>query len=156
MNLASRFESLKRENQSLLIQVPFFLLLLDYKQFFKCKGKPVIAHPVAETEKPTCKATWGNRHQSESSHDRRFEDKGTDSESKRKPSFQLEGNDCKEDKTSSDNNSRNIECTREKIDILNQTEDAVDSMTSSNWQSFQSNCFLDESRCSSHWWELLS
>lgn len=98
----------------------------------------------------------GNRHQSESSHDGRFEDKGTDSESKRKPSFQLEGNDRKEDKTSSDNNSRNIECTREKIDILNQTEDAVDSMTSSDWQSFQSNCFLDESRCSSQWWELLS
>jgi homeobox-leucine zipper protein len=42
--LASRFESLKRENQSLLIHVPFFWLL-DYKQFFKCKGKPVIAHP---------------------------------------------------------------------------------------------------------------
>jgi hypothetical protein len=39
---------------------------------------------------------------------------------------------------------------------LNQTEDAVDSMTSSDWQSFQSNCFLDESRCSSQWWELLS
>lgn len=98
----------------------------------------------------------GNRHQSESSHDGRFEDKGTDSESKRKPSFQLEGNDRKEDKTSSDNNSRNIECTREKIDILNQTEDAVDSMTSSDWQSFQSNCFLEELRCSSQWWELLS
>ncbi|KAG6781231.1 hypothetical protein POTOM_014122 [Populus tomentosa] len=129
--LASRFESLKRENQSLLTQ--------------KLKNQRVKQHGNSNF-----------RHQSESSHDGRFEDKGTDSESKRKPSFQLEGNDRKEEKTSSDNNSRNIECMWENIDILNQTGDAVDSMTSSDWQSFQSNCFLDELRCSSQWWELLS
>ncbi|KAJ6933853.1 hypothetical protein NC651_009054 [Populus alba x Populus x berolinensis] len=131
--LASIFESLKRENQSLLTQLQ------------KPKNQRVKQHGNSNF-----------RHQSESGHDGRFEDKGTDSESKRKPSFQLEGNDSKEEKTSSDNNSRNIECTREKIDILNQTEDAVDSKTSSDWQSFQSNCFLDESRCSLQWWELLS
>ncbi|CAK7335827.1 unnamed protein product [Dovyalis caffra] len=131
--LASSFESLKRENQSLLIQLQ------------KLKKGHVKQH--------------GSRNcgsQPESCHDGRFENKDTDSESKEKPSFQSKGNDNKENKPSSDHNSSNIASKREEIDILNQTEHADDSTSSSDWHCFQSNCFVDKSSCSSEWWELWS
>ena len=55
---------------------------------------------------------------------------------------------------SSDNDSRNVEGTDEDRVVLEVMETTDGSLTSSEkWSSFESNCFLDESSCSSNWWE---
>ncbi|KAB5573400.1 hypothetical protein DKX38_000594 [Salix brachista] len=107
--LASSFESLKRERQSLIIQLQ------------KLKNRPVKQHGSRN-----CGSQLG------SSRDGRFENKDTDSESREKPSSQLDGNGREENRPSSDTNSRNTVNTMEEIDILNQTDN------SSQWWEFWS------------------
>ncbi|XP_011026784.1 PREDICTED: homeobox-leucine zipper protein ATHB-12-like [Populus euphratica] len=91
--LASSFESLKREKQSLIIQLQ------------KLKNR--------QHGSRNCENQLG------SSRGGRFENKDTGSESKDKPSSPLDGNENEENRPSSDNNSVNM---REEIDILNHTE----------------------------------
>ncbi|KAJ6307904.1 hypothetical protein OIU76_017648 [Salix suchowensis] len=107
--LASSFESLKRERQSLIIQLQ------------KLKNRPVKQHGSRN-----CGSQLG------SSRDGRFENTDTDSESKEKPSSQLDGNGREENRPWSDTNSRNTVNTMEEIDILNQTG------SSSQWWEFLS------------------
>ncbi|KAI5601174.1 hypothetical protein POPTR_001G083700v4 [Populus trichocarpa] len=110
--LASSFESLKREKQSLIIQL------------HKLKNRHVKQHGSRNC---------GN--QLRSSRDGRFENKDTGSESKEKPSSPLDGNENEENRPSSDNNGRNTVNMREEIDILNHTEQTDNS---SQWWEFWS------------------
>lgn len=110
--LASSFESLKREKQSLIIQLQ------------KLKNRNVKQHGSRNC---------GN--QLRSSRDGRFENKDTGSESKEKPSSPLDGNENEENRPSSDNNRRNTVNMREEIDILNHTEQTDNS---SQWWEFWS------------------
>lgn len=110
--LASSFESLKREKQSLIIQL------------HKLNNRHVKQHGSRNC---------GN--QLRSSRDGRFENKDTGSESKEKPSSPLDGNENEENRPSSDNNSRNTVNMREEIDILNHTEQTDNS---SQWWEFWS------------------
>lgn len=110
--LASSFESLKREKQSLIIQLQ------------KLKNMHVKQHGSR-----SCGNHLG------SSRDGRFENKDSGSESKEKPSSPLDGNDNEENRPSSDNNSRNTVNMREEIDILNHSEQTDNS---SQWWEFWS------------------
>lgn len=110
--LASSFESLKREKQSLIIQLQ------------KLKNRHVKQHGSRNC---------GN--QLRGSRDGRFENKDTGSESKEKPSSPLDGNENEENRPSSDNNRRNTVNMREEIDILNHTEQTDNS---SQWWEFWS------------------
>ncbi|KDP25205.1 hypothetical protein JCGZ_20361 [Jatropha curcas] len=147
--LASRLESLKRENQSLLIQLK--------------KLKNVQAR---QQENKIC-----GLEQTESCKEQRPENRGPSSDSKEKLGQLFAGCSCKEETISSkeetrsskeetlssNQDSRNIGCSREGTKILNHLTESKDgSMTSSDWHRFASNYLLDESTCSSQWWEFLS
>ncbi|GMJ06299.1 ARABIDOPSIS THALIANA HOMEOBOX 7, homeobox 7 [Hibiscus trionum] len=68
-----------------------------------------------------------------------------------KAALLFEGNDCL---LSCDDNNRNVERRDEERVVLNMIEGTDGSLTSSEkWCSFESDCFLDESSCSSNWWE---
>ncbi|KAE8662012.1 hypothetical protein F3Y22_tig00113721pilonHSYRG00082 [Hibiscus syriacus] len=67
-----------------------------------------------------------------------------------KVTFLFKGND---NLPSCDDNNRNVERRDEDSVVLNKMEGTDGSLTSSeNWCSFEFNCFLGESSCSSNWW----
>ncbi|XP_021291753.1 homeobox-leucine zipper protein ATHB-12-like [Herrania umbratica] len=127
--LASSYESLKRENQSLRIQLQ------------KLKSQLEMEHGN-KTHEPN---RTGN------SGDGNSENKSAICDANEKITFLFEGYDHM---ISSDNNSRDAESRDEDRVALDMMEATDGSWTSSEkWCGFESNCFLDESSCSSNWWE---
>ncbi|XP_022737140.1 homeobox-leucine zipper protein ATHB-12-like [Durio zibethinus] len=128
--LASSYESLKRENQSLSIQLQ------------KLKSQLEMEHG---------NKTYGPNRTAGNSGDGKSGNMSAIFDAKEKITFLFEGYDHM---LSSDKNSRNVESTDEDRVVLEVMETRDGSLTSSEkWCGFESNCFLDESSCSSNWWE---
>ncbi|XWS38153.1 hypothetical protein CRYUN_Cryun19dG0105900 [Craigia yunnanensis] len=122
--LASSHESLKRENQSLSIQLE------------KLKSQLEMEHG---------NKTYGPNRTAGNSGDGKCDNGNAIFDANDENTFLFEGCDRM---LSSDNNS-----TDEDRVVLEVMEATDGSLTSSDWCSFESNCFLDESSCSSNWWE---
>ncbi|XWS61526.1 hypothetical protein CRYUN_Cryun07bG0132900 [Craigia yunnanensis] len=128
--LASSYESVKRENQSLRYQLQKLKSQLEIEQANK---------------------TYGPNRTAGNSADGKSENRSAIFDPKEKITFLFEGYDRL---LSSDNYSRDAESTDEDRVVLEMMEATDGSLTSSEkWRSFESNCFLDESNCSSNWWE---
>ncbi|XVF12868.1 hypothetical protein REPUB_Repub08aG0157200 [Reevesia pubescens] len=128
--LAYRYESLKTENQALRIQLQKLKSQLEMEH----GNKPYQPNK-----------TVGN------SGDGKSENMSAMIDTNEKITFLFEGYDHI---LSSANNSRNIESKNEDRAVMEMIEATDGSLTSSEkWCSFESNCFLDESSCSSNWWE---
>ncbi|XP_050226661.1 homeobox-leucine zipper protein ATHB-7-like [Mercurialis annua] len=128
--LASSFESLKKENQSLEIQLQ--------------KLKTVHAK---QQENRKCRLD-----KIQSSSNQRVENRETNYKSKDEPSH----HNSLESMLSSTHDSRSTEKAEEETNVFNLAEGADGSLTSSDWSSLDSNGFLDDSGCSRQWWEFLS
>ncbi|XVF53166.1 hypothetical protein PTKIN_Ptkin05aG0078400 [Pterospermum kingtungense] len=128
--LASSYESMKRENQSLRIQVQ------------KLKSQLEMEHG---------NKNYGSNRTAENSGDGKSDNMNAIFDANEDRTFLFEGCDHM---LSSDNHSRNVESTEEDRVVLEVMEATDGSLSSSEkWCSFESNCFLDESSCSSNWWE---
>ena len=127
--LASSYESLKRENQSLRTELQKLKSQLEMAYGHKTCG------PNITGDSGDCKS----------------ENRSAVLDPNQKTTFLFEGHDHM---LSSDNKLRNIDSTDEYGVVLGMMEATDGSLTSSEkWCSFESNCFLDESSCSSNWWE---
>ncbi|MBA0718806.1 hypothetical protein Golax_006534 [Gossypium laxum] len=129
--LSSSYESLKRENQSLRIQLQ------------KLKGQLEMEHENQQH--------YGPNRADENSGNAKPENGSTILDTNEKVTILFEGYDrllpC-------DDNSRNVESKGGDRVALDMIEATNGSLTSSEkWCRFESNCFLDESSCSSNWWE---
>ncbi|OMP02850.1 hypothetical protein COLO4_10800 [Corchorus olitorius] len=127
--LASSYESLKRENQSLRIQL----------EKLKTQNEKEQGNKTCESNRS------GNSGDCESQNTSDMLD------TNEKITFLFEGHDHM---LSTENKSKNVENTDGDRVVLEMMEGTDGSLTSSEkWCSFESNCFLDESSCSSNWWE---
>ncbi|KAK8489092.1 hypothetical protein V6N13_046840 [Hibiscus sabdariffa] len=86
-----------------------------------------------------------------SGSNRADENSGAIFDTNEKATLLFEGHDCL---LSCDDNNRNVERRDEDRAVLNMIQGTDGSLTSSEkWCNFESDCFLDESSCSSNWWE---
>ncbi|XVE58157.1 hypothetical protein DITRI_Ditri04bG0147800 [Diplodiscus trichospermus] len=123
--LASSYESLKRENQSLRCQLQRLTSQLEIEHENKTYGP---------------NGTAGN------GADGKFESRSAIFDAKEKTTFQFDGYDSL---PSCENNSRNVESRDEDRVVLRMMEATDRSLTSSDlW------CSLDDSSRTSNWWEL--
>ncbi|KAF8379943.1 hypothetical protein HHK36_027408 [Tetracentron sinense] len=135
--LASKFESMKKEKQSLLTQLQKLSDLLEKSQKeSRCCGSGLA----------------GN------STDGDSENGDTKCESDVKPRLLLEGSDHRVVVGSDDEKRKNPDYfgKEEEADLLHMAEPTDGSLTSpENWCSFDSDGLLDQSCSSSQWWDFL-
>ncbi|WCJ26639.1 Homeobox-leucine zipper protein family [Euphorbia peplus] len=127
--LASSFESLQRENQILLTK------LQKMKQAMQRENENGVSD------------------QNQSSNGQKSESRDTNLECKEQNERSLGDYSNKEDMFSSNEDSKKNE---EETEMFNMTQYRECSIMSSEWNSIESNRFLnkyDESSCSSKWWE---
>ncbi|XVF10311.1 hypothetical protein REPUB_Repub07fG0171800 [Reevesia pubescens] len=124
-SLASSYESLKKENQSLRVQLQKLKSQLEMEHGNKIHGPNRTAGDSGDGKSENRSPIFDTN----------------------KITFLFEGCDGVR---SSDNNSRNVE-DRVVQELMEATEGSLTS--SEKWCSFESDCFLDESSCSSNWWE---
>lgn len=103
--------------------------------------------------KQTMKHKSGDIDQNQSSTCQKSERIQTNLESKEENSHSLTDYGGKEDMLSSNQDSRKTESAREETEVFNLAHYKDASIISSGWDSFESNRFLNESSCSSQWWE---
>ncbi|XP_010251677.1 PREDICTED: homeobox-leucine zipper protein ATHB-12-like isoform X2 [Nelumbo nucifera] len=133
--LASRFETLKKEKQTLMLQRLNDIL-----------GKP-------RDENRWCQSTTAAN-----STDGDSDNGDAKCESDTKPSVLLEAEDQRVVFSSDDENSRSLECFgQEEEPELNMAETADGSLTSpENWCSFNSGSLFDQPCSGSQWWDFWS
>ncbi|XVE64600.1 hypothetical protein DITRI_Ditri07aG0113900 [Diplodiscus trichospermus] len=129
--LASGYDSLKRENQSLHIRLQKLKSQLEMEHGDK-------TYEPNRTAGSSCDGKSDNRNAIFDANDKMV--------------FPFEGCDHM---LSSYNNCRNIVESKDEDRVALEVMEATDGSLNSSekWCSFESNTFLDESSCSSNWWE---